>query len=42
MHGVFYAQFEEGDSDEENISKRCFFSTSADKSPMTTKVRNLL
>lgn len=41
-HGMMYALFEEGGSKEENITRRCFVSTGADKSPMTLKVSSLL
>ncbi|XP_023745018.1 uncharacterized protein LOC111893181 [Lactuca sativa] len=39
-HGAMYTKLEE-DSDEE-VKSRCFVSKSADKSPITTKVRNIL
>ena len=42
-HGAMYAKLEE-DWDEETYEAygRCFVSKTADKSPMTTKVRNIL
>lgn len=44
-HGAMYAKMEEdSDDDEQNdeVCGRCFVSNSTDKSPMTTKVRNIL
>ena len=42
MLGALYANFEEGSEVEETMAGKCFVTTDADKSPMTSKVRNLL
>ena len=37
-----YARFDEGSSDKEKVTGKCFVSTGADKYPMTSKVCILL
>ena len=42
-HGAMYAKLEEeSDEDAYEVHGRCFISKAVDKSPMTTKVRNIL
>lgn len=37
-HGLMFAQYEEDASKDEKVTGRCFESTGADKSPMTSTV----
>lgn len=41
-HGEMFAQFEEEISNDKNVTRTCLISTRADKSPMTSKVRNII
>lgn len=41
-HGAMYARFREGGLEEENITRKCFVSIGANRSPMTLTVHTLL